>query len=108
MAEEGSMISRQKLLASVICAASILALVLPAAAQSGTPFPPAFFAVSAVGSEHPKVTIGTLAHQEFAWARIEQSRGTFDFTLFDGYLAAAQANGLVDAATSTANMAITL
>jgi len=32
--------------------------------------PSAFFAMSAVGSNYPVVTIGTLAHQEFGWARI--------------------------------------
>jgi hypothetical protein len=70
--------------------------------------PATFFGTSAVGGNYPKVSIGTLAHQEFAWGRIEKARGSFDFGLFDGYVAAAQQNGLVDPATNTANMAITL
>src|SRR5262249_50794816 len=76
--------------------------------QAAGAVPATFFGTSAVGGNFPKVTIGTLAHQEFAWGRIEKSRGVFDFTLFDGYVAAAQQHGLVDPTTNTANMAITL
>src|SRR5215469_8237579 len=96
-----------------------LATASPSSAQTNTPLsvepdqqdnavPATFFATSAVGGNYPKVMIGTRAHQEFAWGRIEKSRGVFDFTLFDGYVAAAQQHGLVDSATNTANMAITL
>ena len=96
-----------------------LATASPSSAQTNTPLsvepdqqdnavPATFFATSAVGGNYPKVMIGTLAHQEFAWGRIEKSRGSFDFSLFDGYVAAAQQHGLVDSATNTANLAITL
>ena len=79
-------------------------------AQSGTsnPVPPAFFAMSAVRADYPKVTIGTLAHQEFAWTRIEQTRGNFNFQPFDAYMTDLKQHGLVDAVTNTASMAMTL
>jgi hypothetical protein len=76
--------------------------------QAAGAIPATFFGTSGVGGNYPKVTIGMLAHQEFAWGRIEKSRGVFDFTLFDGYVVAARQHGLVDPATNTANMAITL
>jgi N-acetylglucosamine-6-sulfatase len=87
-----------------------IAVAVPCGAQSGTstPVPPTFFAMSAVRADYPKVTIGTLAHQEFAWARIEKSRGTFDFQPFDNYMNDVKKNGLVDTVTNTANMAMTL
>jgi uncharacterized protein (TIGR03437 family) len=77
-------------------------------AQSNTPIPSTFFAMSANGGNYPRVTIGTLAHQSFAWPVIEPSRGKFNFQVFDNYLADAQAHGLVDPATNTVNMAMTL
>ncbi len=70
--------------------------------------PSTFFAMSAVEGDYPKVTIGTLGHQEFAWGRIEQSRGNFNFQLFDDYLDVAQQHGLVDPVTNVANFAMTL
>jgi len=81
-------------------------LALQCAAQS--PIPSAFFAVSAVRADYPKVNMGTLAHNEFAWETIERSRGKFNFQSFDDYMAAVQAHGLVDPSTNTANMAMTL
>ncbi len=72
------------------------------------PVPPSFFAMSGVGSQYPAVSIGTLAHQEFAWTRIEPTKGSFDFQRFDGYMAAAQQHGLVDPVTRTASFAMTL
>ncbi|MGA9100127.1 MAG: hypothetical protein WB392_14480 [Methanotrichaceae archaeon] len=71
--------------------------------------PPSFFAMTTVNiSDYPKLTFGTLAHPEIgAWAWIERSKGTYDFTIFDKYVNAAKAHGLVDA-NNTVNMAITL
>jgi arylsulfatase A-like enzyme len=80
----------------------------PNTAQPAAPIPSTFFAVSAVRSDYPKVSLGTLGHQEFAWGRIEQTKGTFNFQLFDSYMASAQKNGLIDSVTNTANMVITL
>src|SRR5579864_975493 len=77
-------------------------------AQSATPVPSTFFAMSAVEDDYPKVTIGTLAHQSFAWITIERTKGKFDSQSFDNYLKSAQQHGLVDLATNTANMAMTL
>ena len=77
-------------------------------AQSGTPVPSTFFAMSASASNFPKVTIGFLAHGDFAWVQIERSKGNFNFQAFDNYMAAAQQHGLVDLATNTATVAITL
>jgi N-acetylglucosamine-6-sulfatase len=87
-----------------------IAVAAPCGAQSGTttPVPPTFFAMSAVRDNYPKVTIGTLAHQEFAWARIEQSKGTFNFQPFDNYVNDVKKNGLVDTVTNTASMTMTL
>ena len=81
----------------------------PAAAQPATPIPPEFFAVSMINAnDAPGVPAGTITHGDFAWQRIEQSRGVFTFAVFDAYVAAAVANGLVDASTNTASVAITL
>ena len=82
----------------------------PCGAQSGSsnPVPSAFFAMSAVRADYPKLTIGTLAHQEFAWARIEGSKGNFNFQPFDNYVTDVKKHGLVDAVTNTAHMSITL
>ena len=77
-------------------------------AQSNTPVPSTFFAVSGVRGNYPEVTVGLLAHQEFAWGMIEQSRGVFDFKLLDNYMANVQLYGLVDPVTNTANIAMTL
>jgi N-acetylglucosamine-6-sulfatase len=87
-----------------------IAAALPCWAQPGSsnPIPPTFFAMSAVRADYPKVSMGTLAHQEFAWARIEQTKGNFNFQPFDNYMTSATQHGLVDAATNTANMAMTL
>ncbi len=87
-----------------------ITLAAPCAAQSSpsSPVPPTFFAISAVRADYPKVTIGTLAHKEFAGARIEQSKGNFSFQPFDSYMANVKKNGLVDAVTNTADMALTL
>src|SRR5579864_6894431 len=77
-------------------------------AQSATPVPPTFFGMSALQGYYPRVTLGTLAHQDFAWTRIEPSKGKFNFQFFDNYVADAQLHGLVDPATNTVNMAMTL
>ena len=55
--------------------------------------PSTFFGMSGVGGDYPQVVVGTLAHQDFAWTRIEPSRGKFDFQFFDNYVAGAQAHG---------------
>ena len=86
-----------------------LALALPAAAQTATPIPPDFFGVSMVNAKDvPLVPMGTLAHGDFAWQRVEQAKGVFDFSILDAYVSAAQKSGLVDASTNTASVAITL
>ena len=80
-----------------------------AAAQTATPIPPAFFGVSMINAKDaPAVPMGTVAHGDFAWQRVEQQKGVFDFAILDAYVAAAQANGLVDTSTNTASVAITL
>jgi len=76
--------------------------------SQSTPIPSSFFAMSAVKGDYPKVSAGTLAHQDFAWETIERTRGNFNFTSFDNYMAGAQAHGLVDLASNTANFAMTL
>jgi hypothetical protein len=89
----------------------MLLVVFPVAAslaQTATPIPATFFAMSAIRGDYPKLPIGTLAHQEFGWEIIERSRGKFDFNSFDNYLTAVQAHGLVDPTINTANMAMTL
>ena len=88
---------------------AILAAMSPCLAQTPTPIPPEFFGVAMVNAKDaPAVPMGTVAHGEFAWQRVEQQRGGFDFTVLDAYVGAAVANGLVDASTNTANVAITL
>jgi uncharacterized protein (TIGR03437 family) len=77
-------------------------------AQSGGPIPASFFAMSAVQGDYPRVNIGALAHQQFAWETIERSRGVFDFSVFDSYMTGAVSHGLIDSATNTANFAMTL
>jgi N-acetylglucosamine-6-sulfatase len=86
-----------------------LAAPVPSSAQTATPIPPEFFGVAMVNAKDvPAVPMGTVTHGDFAWQRVEQQKGVFDFTLFDAYVAAAQKNGLVDTSTHTANVAITL
>jgi phospholipase C len=70
---------------------------------------PSFFAMTTVDpADYPKLTFGTLAHPEIgAWAWIERSKGSYDFTLFDKYVSDAMAHGLVDS-TNTVSLAITL
>lgn len=56
----------------------ILAGILAAAhcaAQSGTPVPSTFFGMSAMGGDYPRVTIGTLAHSDFAWQSVRRIGG---------------------------------
>jgi N-acetylglucosamine-6-sulfatase len=96
-----------------LTACILLALIngaVPCEAQSSgsTPIPPSFFAMCAVRGDYPKVTLGTLGHQEFAWGRVEGSRGAFNFQPLDNYVDALKQHGLVDTDTNTANMAITL
>jgi N-acetylglucosamine-6-sulfatase len=83
-------------------------LVAGPAIVDTTPLPSTFFAMSALGGLYPPMRFGTLAHQDFAWDRIEPSRGRFDFSYFDDYIAAAKQHGLVDTATNTANFVMTL
>jgi uncharacterized protein (TIGR03437 family) len=85
-----------------------IVVIAHCAAQSNTPVPSTFFAVSGVRGNYPQVTVGLLAHQEFAWAAIEQSKGVFNFKVFDNYMANVQLNGLVDPVTNTADIAMTL
>ena len=107
--QEGFVSNRLRLFELLRWMLIVLVPALPAAAQTATPIPPEFFSVSMINAkDSPAVPMGTIGHGDFAWQRIEQVKGTFDFTLFDAYVAAAQANGLVDAATNTANVAITL
>ena len=102
------MSSRPHPLASLVGAASVL-FCAAAAAQTATPIPSTFFGVSMVNAKDaPAVPMGTVAHGDFAWQRIEQQKGVFDFSTFDAYVGAAVSNGLVDASTNTANVAITL
>ena len=78
-------------------------------AQSATPVPATFFEMSALPvTDAPKIPVGGLGHPGFAWETIEQSKGVFDFRTFDNYVATAQQLGLVDSATNTVNMSITL
>ncbi len=88
---------------------AIVTAAAPGLAQTGTPLPPEFFGVAMVNAKDaPAVPTGTIAHGDFAWQRIEQQKGVFDFSLFDAYVGAAVSNGLVDTSTNTANVAITL
>jgi hypothetical protein len=90
-------------------AASATTNSLSVASTDPQAIPPSFFAMTTVnGNDYPKLTFGTLAHPEIgAWAWIERSKGTYDFALFDKYVNAAKAHGLVDA-NNTVSMAITL
>lgn len=85
----------------------IAAVALPVAAQSGTPIPSTFFAMSARAGDFPGVSIGTLAHPGWLWQVAEPSRGQFDFTAFDNYVASAVNHGLIDKSTNTVNVALT-
>jgi N-acetylglucosamine-6-sulfatase len=96
-------------LVSVSWISLVLAATFSAAAQTATPIPPEFFGVSMVNAKDPPaVPAGTIGHGDFAWQRVEQQKGVFDFSVLDAYVATAVANGLVDASTNTASVAITL
>jgi uncharacterized protein (TIGR03437 family) len=86
----------------------ILAAVATAYAQTSGAIPASFFGISALGGSYPVPSVGALAHPEFAWAQLEPAYGTFDFSLLDDYVAAAQQHGLMDPATNTASIAFTL
>ena len=86
-----------------------LATARSSRAQTATPISPEFFGVSMInGNDVPAVPMGTVAHGNFAWQRVEQQKGVFDFSVPDAYVAAAQKNGLVDATTNTVSVAVTL
>jgi uncharacterized protein (TIGR03437 family) len=85
-----------------------IATAVSCGAQSSSPIPSTFFAMSAVQGDYPRVTAGMLAHQNFAWVTIEPSKGKFNFQFFDNYISTAQLRGLVDPDTNTVNMAMTL
>ena len=77
--------------------------------EARSPVPASFFAMSALPvTDVPKVHVGALGHPGFAWSTIEQSRGVFDFRVFDDYVATAQGLQLVDAETNTVSISITL
>ena len=60
-------------------------------ADRRAPIPSTFFGVAMVNAKDaPAVPMGTVAHGDFAWQRIEQQKGVFDFALFDAYVGAAQ------------------
>jgi len=86
----------------------LIPITLVAASPCLAQIPSTFFGMSAIGGVYPQVTVGTLAHSDFAWPRIEPSRGKFNFQYFDNYVADAQLHGLADPATNTVNMAMTL
>ena len=98
----------------ILSAINVASLSLPIiapfvfATDSGA-FPPSFFSMTTVNeNDYPKLTFGTLAHPEIgAWAWIERSKGSYDFTLFDKYVSDAAGHGLVDT-TNTVSLAITL
>ena len=101
--------NRPRSFAPLIAIASIFAVPVPASAQTATPIPPEFFGVAMINAKDvPAVPMGTVAHGDFAWQRVEQQKGVFDFSILDAYVAAAVSNGLVDTSTNTANVAITL
>lgn len=84
-------------------------LIPPSPTADPKAIPSSFFGMT-TGDEndYPKLTFGTLAHPRIgAWAWIEQSKGVYDFTVFDKYVAEAKAHGLVDT-TNTVSLAITL
>jgi len=68
-----------------------------------------FFGITTTSSaDFPKVTVGALGHPtSLAWAWIEKSKGVYDFSGFDGYVAAASRQGLLDTATNTVELTMT-
>ncbi len=91
---------------------SILALMAASVSVAQTvsgPIPSSFFGMTTNSSaDFPKVTIGALGHPtSLAWAWIEKSKGVYDFSGFDGYVAAAKRQGLLDAATNTVELMMT-
>jgi hypothetical protein len=78
-------------------------------AQSPT-IPPQFFAVNPWDSnKFPTVSFGMIAHPEFAWPAIENSRGHYDFSKIDAFINDARTQGgFIDPNTNTINMGLTL
>jgi uncharacterized protein (TIGR03437 family) len=79
-----------------------------ASAQTAGPIPSGFFGMTTIAApDYPKVNIGTLAHPStLAWGWTERSKGVYNWSILDNYVAAAQQHGLVDS-TNTANFAVT-
>ena len=82
----------------------------PAVIANADTIPPSFFAMNTVDeNDYPKLTFGTLSHPAIGtWAWIERTKGQYDFSMFDKDISAAVAHGLVNKATNTASVAITL
>ena len=101
------MSSRPKSPGLVLWVPLILAAAFPAAAQTGTPIPPEFFGVAMVNAKDaPLCRWGRPRGLRVATGRAAERR--LRLLDLDAYVAAAQKNGLVDAATNTASVAITL
>jgi hypothetical protein len=66
------------------------------APSSGQAIPASFFGMTTLQpSDYPAVPVGTLGHPpNFAWGWIEQTKGNFDFSLFDQFANDAQQHGI--------------
>jgi hypothetical protein len=83
--------------------------VSPGHAQTTTPIPASFFAISPIHSaDFPPLSFGTEGHPDFTWTAMEPSRGVFDFTVLDPYVYDARNRGLYDPATNTVRIVLTL
>jgi hypothetical protein len=74
-----------------------IALCVAGVAAQGQEVPSTFFGMGvSQSSDLPKVVYGTLSHPPLAWTEIETSRGVYNFSSIDKFVAAApkEANGV--------------
>ena len=86
---------------------------LPAPCLAGTaassPIPPSFFGMCPwKTTDFPPFSFGAIGHATFSWPAVEATRGSYDFTALEDFAMDAAARGMIDPATNTVPMFVTL
>ena len=102
--------TRARAIAAPLLAALLgLLMASSCAAQSGSEVPSKFFGLAVQHPwDYPPIAFGNISHFTFAWGAVEAVKDSFDFTNLDSLVADAVHHGLVDGATNTVRMGLTL